>query len=109
VTVPVVEVTPPPHPPPPAHDAQRPPGAWHELPGAPVPFIAYAPSRLGLPQFGKVSWNMLTMRCSSRFGRLQRRKEMIEFPTHMPADTVIFITMAVLGLAGMLIALRRLI
>jgi hypothetical protein len=33
---------------------------------------------------------------------------MIEFLTHMPANTVIFITMAVLGLAGMLIALRRL-
>jgi hypothetical protein len=34
---------------------------------------------------------------------------MIEFLTHMPADTVIFITMAVLSLVGMLIMLRRLI
>jgi hypothetical protein len=35
--------------------------------------------------------------------------EMIDFLTNMPANTVIFITMAVLGLAGMLIVLRRLI
>jgi hypothetical protein len=34
---------------------------------------------------------------------------MIEFLTHMPANTVIFITMAVLGLATMLLVLRRLI
>ena len=34
---------------------------------------------------------------------------MIEFLTHTPAGTVIFITMAVLGLVGMLIMLRRLI
>jgi len=34
---------------------------------------------------------------------------MIEFLTHMPTDTKIFITMAVLGLAGTLIVLRRLI
>jgi hypothetical protein len=34
---------------------------------------------------------------------------MTEFLTHMPANTVIFITMAVLGLMGMLIVLRRLI
>ena len=31
---------------------------------------------------------------------------MIDFLTHMPANTVIFITMAVLGLVGMLILLR---
>jgi ATP-dependent DNA ligase len=43
-----------------------------------------------------------------RAGRLQRRKKMIEFLTHMPANTVIFITMAVLGLAGTLIVLKRL-
>jgi hypothetical protein len=34
---------------------------------------------------------------------------MIEFLTHMPVNTVIFITMAVLGLAAMLVVLRRLI
>jgi hypothetical protein len=31
---------------------------------------------------------------------------MIEFLTHMPANTVIFITMAVVGLAAILISLR---
>jgi hypothetical protein len=36
-------------------------------------------------------------------------KEMTEFLTNMPTDTKIFITMAVLGLAGTLIVLRRLI
>jgi hypothetical protein len=35
--------------------------------------------------------------------------EMIEFLAQMPIDTKIFLTMAVLGLAAMLIALRRLI
>jgi hypothetical protein len=39
----------------------------------------------------------------------QDAKEMIEFVTHMPANAVIFITMAVLGLAAMLVVLRRLI
>jgi hypothetical protein len=34
---------------------------------------------------------------------------MTEFLTHMPSNTVIFITMAGLGLMGMLIVLRRLI
>jgi hypothetical protein len=38
-----------------------------------------------------------------------RRKEMTEFLMHMPADTVIFITMAVLGLAASLIGLKWLI
>jgi hypothetical protein len=33
-------------------------------------------------------------------------KEMAEFLRHMPATTVIFITMAVLGLAATLIVLR---
>jgi len=33
-------------------------------------------------------------------------KEMAEFLRHMPVTTVIFITMAVLGLAATLIALR---
>jgi hypothetical protein len=33
-------------------------------------------------------------------------REMIDFLTNMPASTVIFITMAVLGLAAMLIVLR---
>ena len=37
---------------------------------------------------------------------LQWRKEMREFLTGMPANAVIFITMAVLGLAATLIALR---
>jgi hypothetical protein len=36
-------------------------------------------------------------------------REMIEFLTHMPANTVIFVIMAVLGLAATLIVLRRLI
>jgi hypothetical protein len=36
-------------------------------------------------------------------------REMIDFLTNMPANTVIFITMAVLGLAATLIVLRRLI
>ena len=31
---------------------------------------------------------------------------MIDFLTHMPANTVIFITMAVVGLAAILISLR---
>jgi hypothetical protein len=35
--------------------------------------------------------------------------EMIEFLAHMPTDTMIFLTMAVLGLAAMLIVLRWLI
>jgi hypothetical protein len=34
--------------------------------------------------------------------------EMIEFLTQMPADTMIFLTMAVLSLAAVLIVLRRL-
>jgi hypothetical protein len=34
---------------------------------------------------------------------------MVEFFGHMPTDTMIFLTMAVLGLATMLIVLRRLI
>ena len=34
---------------------------------------------------------------------------MVEFLAHMPTDTKIFLTMAVLGLATMLIVLRRLI
>jgi hypothetical protein len=34
---------------------------------------------------------------------------MIEFLAQMPTDTKIFLTMAVLGLAAMLIVLRRLI
>jgi hypothetical protein len=38
-----------------------------------------------------------------------RRGEMIEFLAQMPTDTMIFLTMAVLGLAVMLIVLRRLI
>jgi hypothetical protein len=46
------------------------------------------------------------LRSSSGVGNLQRRKEMAEFLTHMPANTVIFITMAVLGFAATLIALR---
>jgi hypothetical protein len=33
---------------------------------------------------------------------------MIEFPAQMPTDTKIFVSMAVLGLVGMLIALKRL-
>jgi predicted exporter len=41
--------------------------------------------------------------------RRQRRKEMTDFLAQMPTDTKIFVTMAVLGLAGMLIVLRRLI
>jgi hypothetical protein len=36
-------------------------------------------------------------------------REMIDFLTNMPASTVIFITLAVLGLAVTLIVLRRLI
>jgi len=36
-------------------------------------------------------------------------QEMTDFLTNMPANTVIFITMAVLGLAAMLIVLRGLI
>jgi hypothetical protein len=35
--------------------------------------------------------------------------EMIEFLAHMPTDTMLFLTMAVLGLAATLIVLRRLI
>ena len=42
-------------------------------------------------------------------GDCQRREEMTEFLTNMPTETRIFITMAVLGLAGTLIVLRRLI
>ena len=62
------------------------------------------------PPFRGLLGTCSQLRCSfSRIGRLQRRKEMIEFLTHMPADTVIFITMAVLSLVGMLIMLRRLI
>jgi hypothetical protein len=34
---------------------------------------------------------------------------MIDFLAQMPTDTMIFLTMGVLGLAAMLIALRRLI
>jgi hypothetical protein len=34
------------------------------------------------------------------------RTEMIEFLTHMPVNTVIFVTVVVLGLAAILIALR---
>jgi len=34
---------------------------------------------------------------------------MTEFLTYMPTDTKLFLTMAVLGLAAMLIVLRRLI
>jgi hypothetical protein len=33
----------------------------------------------------------------------------IEFLAHMPTDTMIFLTMAVLALAAMLVVLRRLI
>jgi hypothetical protein len=36
-------------------------------------------------------------------------EKMIEFLAQMPTDTKIFLTMAVLGLAAMLIVLRRLI
>jgi hypothetical protein len=38
-----------------------------------------------------------------------REGEMIEFLAQMPTDTMIFLTVAVLGLAVMLIVLRRLI
>jgi hypothetical protein len=38
-----------------------------------------------------------------------RRGQMIEFLAQMPTDTMIFLTMAVLGFAAMLIVLRRLI
>ena len=38
-----------------------------------------------------------------------QEEEMIEFLAQMPTDTKIFLTMAVLGLAAMLIALRWLI
>jgi hypothetical protein len=41
--------------------------------------------------------------------QVTRRGEMIEFLAHMPTDTKIFLTMAVLGLAAMMIVLRRLI
>jgi len=34
---------------------------------------------------------------------------MVEFLAHMPTDTMIFLTLAVLGLATMVIVLRRLI
>jgi len=34
---------------------------------------------------------------------------MIEFLAQMPTDTMLFLAMAVLGLAGLLIVLRRLI
>ena len=38
-----------------------------------------------------------------------RKGEMIEFLAQMPTDTMIFLTMAVLGLAATLIVLTRLI
>jgi hypothetical protein len=38
--------------------------------------------------------------------RRRRRREMIEFLAHMPTDTMTFLTMAVLGLAAMLIGTR---
>jgi hypothetical protein len=36
-----------------------------------------------------------------------RAEKMVEFLAHMPANVVIFITMAVVALAGILIALAR--
>jgi hypothetical protein len=45
----------------------------------------------------------------SHWATASGEKEMTEFLTNMPTDTKIFITMAVLGLAGTLIVLRRLI
>jgi hypothetical protein len=41
--------------------------------------------------------------------QVSQEGEMVEFLAHMPTDTMIFLTMAVLGLATMLIVLRRLI
>jgi len=41
--------------------------------------------------------------------KVSQEGEMVEFLAHMPTDTMIFLTMAVLGLATMLIVLRRLI
>jgi hypothetical protein len=41
--------------------------------------------------------------------QVTREGEMIEFLAQMPTDTMIFLTMAVLSLAVMLIVLRRLI
>jgi len=38
-----------------------------------------------------------------------RKGEMIEFLAQMPTDTMIFLTIAVLGLVAILIVLRRLI
>jgi hypothetical protein len=49
-----------------------------------------------LPQSAEFIWRW----------ELGRRKEMREFLTHMPANTVIFITMAALVLAATLIMLR---
>jgi hypothetical protein len=54
----------------------------------------------------KITWNegrSLVVRKVSQEG------EMVEFLAHMPTDTMIFLTMAVLGLATMLIVLKRLI
>ena len=39
--------------------------------------------------------------------KIAERTEMIEFLTHMPVNTVIFVTVAVLSLAAILIALTR--
>jgi hypothetical protein len=67
----------------------------------------------------KITWNegrSLVVR--NQVGRLlhadappqvSQEGEMVEFLAHMPTDTMIFLTMAVLGLATMLIVLRRLI
>ena len=41
--------------------------------------------------------------------QVSQEGEMVEFLGHMPTDTMIFLTMAVLGLATMLIVLKRLI
>jgi hypothetical protein len=50
------------------------------------------------------------LRCSSSgVGPSATVGEMIEFLAKMPTDTKIFLTMAVLGLAAILIVLRRLI
>jgi len=38
--------------------------------------------------------------------RRRRRREMIEFLAQMPTDTMTFLTMAILGLAAMLIGTR---
>jgi hypothetical protein len=40
--------------------------------------------------------------------QVSQEGEMVEFLGHMPTDTMIFLTMAVLGLATMLIVLKRL-